>query len=62
MNIEFGDSELELLIEALGRLHADKVAALASSQKAGLPYAARDFGMPQIEALQTRIEAAYNED
>lgn len=65
MNIELNDAELEILIDALNRLHEVKAEALATVLASGIaegqsvPFTEHDFGMPQITALLLRIEAAY---
>jgi hypothetical protein len=58
-HIELSDDDMELLIEALGRLRVDKCDALATSTAGALGFTAQDFGIPKIDALTTRIETAY---
>ena len=60
-HVELSDDDMELLIEALGRLRVNKCDALATATAAALGFTARDFGIPKIDALTARIETAYNE-
>lgn len=60
--IELDDAELELLIDALADRYEDKRKALAIAQELNQPFTERDFGMPQINALLLRVEAAYNDE
>ncbi|PRG56867.1 hypothetical protein [Burkholderia gladioli] len=65
MNVEklaFTEDELGLLIEAVVAKLADKHAALRDSMAAGLPFEARDFGIPSLEALKARLETAYDDE
>jgi hypothetical protein len=60
LSMKFTDGELELLIEALGRLRVDKVEALAVSKENNMPFGERDFGIPLIDDLLARVETVYN--
>lgn len=60
--IPFKDNELMLLLEALADLKGTKLKALAILQSEGGRFAelrAKDFGVPEIESLTTRVEAYY---
>ncbi|WP_186193391.1 hypothetical protein [Burkholderia gladioli] len=57
--LAFTEDELGLLIEAVVAKLADKQAALRDSMAAGLPFEARDFGIPSLKA---RLEAAYDDE
>ena len=59
--MELSDDDMELLIEALGRLREDKRGAFEASQRhPQLNFTERDFGIPKIDALTARIETLYN--
>jgi hypothetical protein len=56
------DADLELLLEALADLKQTKLKALAIIKAEGGQFAEfteRDFGVPQIDALTTRVETYY---
>ncbi len=57
------DNEYELMVEAMYALRERKVAALneAKQHPATQSFTARDFGMPQIDALLTRLDAKVPE-
>lgn len=61
-NMDFSDAELELFIDALGRLREVKVEALDTAKENQFPFTAADFGIPQIDALLARVETEYNRE
>lgn len=46
-------SEDEIILQALCELRKTKVQALELSKHEGMPFEARDFGIPQIDRLIT---------
>lgn len=61
-NMTFNDGELEMFIDALGRLREVKVEALDVATENRFPFTPKDFGIPQIDALLVRVETEYNRE
>lgn len=58
INVKLSSSEEELVLDALREALKDKEEALAACQSEQLPLTARDFGIPQLQALVYRIESS----
>jgi hypothetical protein len=60
--MSFNDAELEIFIDALGRLREVKVEALDTAKESRFPFTPHDFGIPQIDGLLERVETEYNRE
>jgi len=60
-NVPLTDAELVLLMDALESHALRQREAYAEARALSLGFVERDFGLPAIEALNTRLAAAYNE-
>lgn len=61
INIDLNDSELETLIAALSELKRKKKEALGTVSTLSDKFTEKDFGIPEIDALFSRVKKAYAE-